>query len=74
MTYFIVLYMLGMVMMWGFIEALDVASDLGRLHKKQELLQKHGVDEKIFLCCIWPLFAVIYMFMTELQRRRDERK
>jgi len=67
MTYIILLYLLGMILMWGFIELLDDASMMRHHIKNEPQLPLHRVDEKIFLCLIWPVFSLIYVAVAEMQ-------
>lgn len=69
MNWIIAIYMCGMVLMWAFIELLDDADNMRRRLNHKPLRDDHGYVEKIFLCGIWPLFCLIYIYMENMARK-----
>lgn len=69
LTWILMIYFLGIVLMWAFIELLDDADNMRRHLNNKPPRDDHGFAEKLFLCCIWPIFSLIYIYMENQARK-----
>jgi hypothetical protein len=70
-TWILALYMAGMVLMWAFIGVMDDADAYRRHFKKLPLRKRHFLMEKTFLCFVWPIFSLIYIYMESMVSKSD---
>lgn len=59
MTWVLALYAAGMVLMWSLLELMDAKNT-----------EKHSWVEKTFLCFVWPMFSMIYLFMDTIGKHK----